>query len=424
MKTVIKSLKARTEHVVFFVRWLAYASGIGLMTGLVGVAFHHSVKLAGELRVEFPWLLWLLPVGGILIALSYQLGGVAQDRGTNLVLCAVRDNEKISTVVAPLIFIGTVITHLVGGSAGREGAALQLGGSIASSVGRRLKLDGSSLRILVVCGMSGCFSAIFGTPISAAIFAMEVVHVGVMHYSSFFPAIISSLVGLQVAALLGGERTAFTMTGIPELSVLTVTKVIILGILLALLSIVFYETIHAASRLYQKYIPNLYLRAAAGGALVIVLTLLVGNHEYNGTGMASIISAIGGTARPEAFALKLLFTAVTLGAGFKGGEIIPVFFSGATFGCVVGPLIGLPASFSAGLGLTALFCGVTNCPVTSVLLAFELFGGGGLPLFVLCSAVSYVLSGYGGLYYEQKIVFSKFKPEYYEEHYKGKIYVP
>jgi H+/Cl- antiporter ClcA len=158
--------------------------------------------------------------------------------------------------------------------------------------------------------------------------------------------------------------------------------------------------------------------------LVIALTLLVRSYDYNGTGMGVISSALGGYARPEAFALKLLFTAVTLGAGFKGGEIIPVFFSGATFGCVVGPLIGLPASFSAGLGLTALFCGVTNCPVTSVMLAFELFGGGGLPLFVLCSAVSYVLSGYGGLYYEQKIVFSKFKPEYYEEHYKGKIYVP
>jgi H+/Cl- antiporter ClcA len=291
-------------------------------------------------------------------------------------------------------------------------------------VGRRLKFDGSSLRILVVCGMSGCFSAIFGTPISAAIFAMEVVHVGVMHYSSFFPAIISALVGLQVSVLLGGERTAFTMTGVPPLSVVTVTQVIALGIMLAVLSILYYETLHAASSLYQKYIPNPYLRAAAGGVLVIALTLLVRSYDYNGTGMGVISSALGGYARPEAFALKLLFTAVTLGAGFKGGEIIPVFFSGATFGCVVGPLIGLPASFSAGLGLTALFCGVTNCPVTSVMLAFELFGGGGLPLFVLCSAVSYVLSGYGGLYYEQKIVFSKFKPEYYEEHYKGKIYVP
>lgn len=424
METVVKFLQSRAEHMAFFVRWLAYASGIGLMTGLVGVAFHHSVKLAGELRVEFTWLLWLLPLGGVLIALLYQLGGVAQDRGTNLVLCAVRDNEKISTVVAPLIFIGTVITHLVGGSAGREGAALQLGGAIASSVGRRLKLDGSSVRILVVCGMSGCFSAIFGTPITSAVFAMEVVHVGVMHYSSFFPAIISSLVGLQVSALLGGEKTAFTMTGVPPLSVVTGIKVIALGILLAVLSVLFYETIHTASKLYQKYIPNPFLQAAVGGVLIIGLTLLVGSRDYNGAGMGVIAAAIGGTARPEAFALKLLFTAVTLGAGFKGGEIIPVFFTGATFGCVVGPLIGLPASFSAGLGLTALFCGVTNCPVTSVLLAYELFGGGGLPLFMLCSAVSYVLSGYGGLYYEQKIVFSKFKPEFYEAQYKDKNYIP
>lgn len=419
-----KPLKTQLIHGASFLRWLALGCAIGLIVGLVGVAFHHCVVIATELRTEHSWLLWMLPVGGALIALCYQLSGMGQDRGTNIVLCAVRDNERLRFKIAPLIFVGTVITHLVGGSSGREGAALQLGGSIASCIGHKAKFDSHSVRVLVVCGMSGCFSAVFGTPIAAAVFAMEVVHVGVMHYSAFFPAIVASLVGLEVSEHLGGELTVFELGGVPEMTIESLLQVIVMGALVAVLSVVFYKSIHVASKLYQKYIPNLILRGAAGGALVLGLTLLVGTNDYNGAGMKVIDAAIGGSARPEAFALKLLFTAVTLGAGFKGGEIVPVFFTGATFGCVVAPFVGLEPSFGAALGLVALFCGGTNCPITSMLLAFELFGGQGLPLFGLCTAVSYVLSGYGGLYHEQKIVFSKFKPEMNEEHYKDKAYIP
>jgi H+/Cl- antiporter ClcA len=211
--------------------------------------------------------------------------------------------------------------------------------------------------------------------------------------------------------LLLGKPTAYLVTGVPALNPLSLLQVAIAGALFAVVAILFCEVLHFASRLYKKYLPKPILRVAAGGALVIALTLMAGTYDYNGAGTGVIAAAIGGNAHPEAFALKILFTALTLGAGYKGGDVTPVLFTGATFGCVIGPLLGLDPSFSAALGMTAVFCGVTNCPIASTLLSLELFGGGGLPLFALCCAVSYMLSGYGGLYSEQEILFSKLRPE-------------
>jgi len=403
--------KSQLSHAGAFVRWVVIGCGIGLLVGAVAVAFHFGIELANELRIAHPWLIWLLPVGGVAIVLLYRFGGMSEDRGTNLVLVAVQQNERMRLRTAPLVFISTIITHLLGGSACHEGAALQIGGSIASSIGHKAKLDNASVRIMVVCGMSAAFSAMFGTPLTAAIFAMEVVHVGVMHYSAIVPAMLSALVGLQVADWFGGIHTRFIVTGIPALGPLSLLQVMAIGVLFALLAILFYQAIHAASHLYKKYLPNPILRVVVGGTLVIILTLLTGTHDYNGAGMGVITAAIGGVAKPGAFALKILFTAVTLSAGFKGGEIIPAFFTGATFGCVVGPMLGLDPSFAAALGMTALFCGITNCPITSLLLSLELFGAEGLPFFALCCAVSYMLSGYGGLYTEQKIMYSKHRHE-------------
>ena len=224
------------------------------------------------------------------------------------------------------------------------------------------------------------------------------------------------MTGFAVANLLFHvSPTAFHVAEIPEADLLTICQTIILGILCAAVAVLFCTVIHKAVDLYKKYFPNLILRTAVGGALVLILTLLVGSQDYNGAGGHIIAQALTGQANPEAFLLKILFTAVTLGAGFRGGEIVPVLFTGATFGCTVAPLIGLPPSFSAALGMTALFCGATNSPIASILLSFELFGGQSLPLFALCCAVSYMLSGYFGLYSEQKIVYSKFRPEWIDK---------
>ena len=413
------------EDPMVFLRWLLFAAVIGLVSGTVSTAFYDAFTWATGMRTAHPWLLWLLPVGGAAIVLLYRVCGMEKDGGTNLVLTTVRENTALPLRTAPLVFISTILTHLVGGSSGREGAILQIGGSISAFIGRLMRLDEKDSRVITMCGMSAAFSALFGTPLTAAIFAMEVVSVGVMYYAAIVPCVIAAIIGLWVAKFFGVPVTAFELEGIPNLAPLTLVQAVGMGILLAILSILFCKIMHAAPKLYNRFFPNHLVRVIVGSLLVLAVTYLVwiwdpGTYDYNGAGEAVIHAAIEGRARPEAFLLKMLLTALTLGAGFKGGEIVPVFFTGATFGCVVAPLIGLHPSFGAGLGMVGLFCGVTNCPLSSLLLALELFAGDSygmftgqsLGLFAVTIAVSYMLSGYYSLYSEQKILYSKLRPEF------------
>lgn len=418
-------LRRGLEDPVVFLRWLLFAAIIGLVAGVVSTAFYYAFAWATETRTEHPWLLWLLPVGGVAIVLLYRVCGMEKDRGTNLVLTTVRENTALPLRTAPLVFLSTIITHLAGGSSGREGAILQIGGSISAFIGRLMRLDEKDSRVITMCGMSAAFSALFGTPLTAALFAMEVVSVGVMYYAAIVPCVIAAIIGLWVAQFFGVPGTAFELESIPSLSPLTLVQAVGMGILLALLSILFCKVMHAAPKLYSRFFPNHLVRVVVGALLVLAVTYVIwiwnpGTYDYNGAGEEIIHAAIEGHARPEAFLLKMLLTALTLGAGFKGGEIVPVFFTGATFGCVAAPLLGLPSSFGAGLGMVGLFCGVTNCPLSSLLLALELFAGSsygmftgqGLGLFAVTIAVSYMLSGYYSLYSEQKILYSKFRPEF------------
>ena len=266
-----------------------------------------------------------------------------------------------------------------------------------------------------MCGMSAAFSALFGTPVTSVIFSMEVITVGVMHYSAIVPCILSAIIGTKIAMLCGIPPTAFEISVIPDFGTLAVTNVIILSILCGVLSIVFCITMHKSAHLYKHYIHNSILRGFVGGVIVVILTYIVGTYDYNGAGMNIIELALKGEARQEAFLIKIIFTALTLGAGFRGGEIVPSFFIGSTFGCVIGAILGLHPSFAAAIGLVAVFCGVTNCPLSSIILSIELFGGDGIVFFTLACGVSYMLSGYYGLYSEQKIMYSKVKPEFIDK---------
>ncbi len=398
-------------------KWTMLSILVGLVMGCVGAAFLRSLDWATQLRETNLWPVFLLPLAGAVIALLYKTAGVEKDRGANFVLVAVREADLPPLRIAPLIFICTVLTHLVGGSSGREGAALQLGGSIAAGFERILKLDAKDGRVITMCGMAAGFSALFGTPLTAAIFSIEVISVGVMYYAALLPCVFASLISVQVAGFLGTTPTAFVLEQVPELSPLTMAQAAGIGLLCALLAVIFCRLMHLSPKLYQRLFPNPILRAAAGGGLVLLLTFVVqlwnpGTYDYNGAGGAILTAAIGGQARPEAFLLKILFTMLTLGAGFKGGEIVPVFFTGATFGCVIAPLLGLPASFGAGLGMVSLFCGVTNCPLTSLMLAYEVFGGVNLSLFAAGCAAAYLLSGYESLFQAQKILYSKYRPDF------------
>ena len=329
-----------------------------------------------------------------------------------MVLSSIHAEAEVPFRMAPLIFISTIITHLFGGSAGREGAALQLGGSIGQQLGKLFRFDEKDQRIVVMCGMSAAFSAIFGTPIAASIFSMEVVSVGVMYYAALVPCVFSSLVASKFATHMGIGPNVFKIRHMPMFQVVPSLKIIGLALCCAALSVVFCMALHSLGDFYRKRLKNPYIRIVVSSLVIILLTILLQTDDYMGAGVPVIQRAIRGQVDPLAFVWKIVFTALTLEAGFKGGEIVPSFFVGATFGCLFGQLLGISPSLCAAVGMMSVFCGVTNCPITSMLIAFELFGYHGVPFLLLGISVSYLMSGYYGLYHDQTIVYSKYKTEY------------
>ncbi len=412
---VIRKLK---NNIIYFLAWSAIAAVIGVLCGLAGTVFGFGIRYAAGLFGQYSWLLYLLPVSGLLIVFLYQVSGEEKNRGTNMILDAVSSGEKVTKRTGLLIFVSTILTHLTGGSAGREGAALQIGGSIGTLVGEVVHLDQKDRKIAVMCGMSACFGALFGTPLAAAVFSMEVSSIGVMYYPAMIPCLFSAFIGAGIAKTLGLPAEHFTITEIPAFGLRPAVLIVVLGILCAVVSILLCLTLHTGEHLYKKYFKNAYVRVLAGSAIVIGLTLLLDTRIYNGSSMGLIEEAMEGHVRYEAFLLKMLFTAATLGAGFKGGEIVPTMCVGATFGCAVGTLLGFSPSLCAACGMAALFAGVTNSPVSSILIAFELCGFEAMPYFALAIGVTFALSGYYGLYSSQKFAFSKLKMESFEQNEK------
>lgn len=411
MDEIKRRLRVIQLNIVAFFKWIIIAGITGLIGGTVGSIFHLSVEFATQTRLEDPWIIYLLPFGGLIIVFLYKKA-MNEDPGTNLVINSIRTDGKVPFMMSPLIFIGTVITHLFGGSAGREGAALQLGGSIGSQIGNLIGLDEKDMHLITLCGMSGVFAALFGTPLTAAFFSMEVISIGIIHYSAFIPCIVSSLTAYAVSLYFGLEPVRFSLNIFPEISFINIVKVMVLGSLCAVVSIIFCEVLHKSNKLLKKLMPNSYIRVFAGGTIIILMTLVIGSRDYNGAGMDIISNAINGSAKPEAFLLKMIFTAITISVGYKGGEIVPTFFIGSTFGCVFGSVLGLDPCFGAAVGLVALFCGVVNTLITSIILSIELFGAGNIILFAIACGVSYMESGYYSLYTSQKIMYSKIKAEY------------
>lgn len=383
---------------------------IGLGVGIYASLFGLLINWATGFRQMHPWLLFLLPVGGLAIVGIYKLRKV-HDRGTNRVLEAIYSGDPVPLDMTPLITISTAITHFLGGSAGREGAAIQIGGSLGTWFGQVLKLDTRRVTITTLCGMSAAFSALFGTPLTAAIFALEVITIGIMHYSALVPCAVSALVALWVSKWVGLTGMSFGPVSFPDFGIVIGAETLLLAIACAVLGILFCIVLHKSEQLFTKLFKNPYLRTVVGGLVIIGLTLLVGTRDYNGLGTDVIVRAVEGSAVPYAFVAKMIFTGITIGAFYKGGEIVPTIFIGATFGCVFGPLIGIPASVGAALGICGMFCAVTNCPITSIIMCFELFGAAGIPFYLIVAAVSYRLSGYYGLYTGQKIVYSKSLPK-------------
>lgn len=393
-------------------QWLLLAVPTGLVCGVVGTAFHLSVEYVTELRAAQSWLLLCLPLSGLAIVALYKVTK-CEGVGTNNVIRAVQSGEPVSPLLVPAIFLGTVLTHLCGGSAGREGAALQMGGSIGWNVGKLLHLSDYVRRTATISGMAAFFSALFGTPLAATLFAMMVEDVGLSFSVAFVPGFCAALLAYGISLACGIAPTRFALSAVPALGILPVLQVALLGVACAAVTRLFCLLLHAAEHQLPKRLPNPWVRVVLGGVVVVALSYLMGVGRYNGAGMGVITAAVEqGQALPWDFICKILLTAITLASGFKGGEVVPSFYIGATFGCVFGPLLGLPAGFAAAVAMVAVFCGAANTLVPSLLLAYELFGGAGLELIALGCGLSYMLSGYHGLYSSQTFLSDKFHSEY------------
>ena len=406
------------EYLKVFLKWIAISLIIGIVGGLVGSLFHISVDYVTDLREKNGFLILFLPLAGLLIVLLYQHFRAKGKIDTNRVIEAVRNNEKVPLVMMPLIFVGTLITHMFGGSAGREGAALQLGGSIGYNIGKLFRFHAKKVRLLVMAGMSSVFSALFGTPFTAAVFSMEVTNVGEINYAGLVPCVLSALISYMVSHQLGLEGVRFSGIVVDSLNVFLLGKIIVLAICCALVSILFCTAIHKSELSMKRFLPNKYMQTFVGGLLIVQLTILVGSQDYNGAGMHIIKSAMNGQVHYEAFLLKIVFTAITVASGFKGGEIVPTFFIGSTFGCAISPLLGIHPTLGAAVGMVTLFCCVVNCPIASIMLSLEVFGADGLLFFALACSVGYMMSGYFGLYHKQKILYSKLDNEWIDTYTK------
>lgn len=407
----MKPLKTYVDAVTFntrkFIKWILIGSITGMIVGMIASAFAHCLNFAAEYRAEHPNILFLLPVGGLMIVLLYKAFHYENNKGTDDVIDNIHKDVNLPLKMSFLIFVSTVITILFGGSVGREGAALQIGGSLGSQIGHWLKFNKEDKKIVLMSGMAAAFSALFGTPIAAVFFPMEVASVGIMHYAALVPCICASLVAHIMAKRFHVEEENFPIIVNQEIELEMGIKVLLLAICCAVLSILFCKSLKVVKNIYKKYLKNAYIRIVVGGILVILMTLLIRSRDYLGTGMDVIIRALNGEVVPYAFLAKMLFTVITITAGYKGGEIVPSFFIGSTFGCFFGQLFGLPPEFTASLGMIGVFCGVTNCPIASLLIGFELFGYHNPYYILIIIAVSYMMSGRYSLYHTQIITNSK-----------------
>ena len=390
-----------------FFRWGLLGIIMGTVGGLLGAVFHHALHFVTHLRAEHTWLIFLLPVGGLFTVALYRVLKLEKNRGTNEIIESALSGREVNPLVAVAIFLSTATTHLLGGSAGREGAALQLGGSTASLLARWMHLKDENRKVLVMAGMSSVFAGLFGTPLTATIFCMEFASVGTIFSPALLPCYLAAYIASRISGMFGVHAEGYLLETALPISIHTGWRILILAMLVSGLGIAMCWTFHQAEHLAKHRVHNPYVRIAVGGLLVIAMTLLAGDHRFNGAGMDMALAAVAGNADWYSFAVKLLFTAVTLGAGFKGGEIVPTFCIGATFGCLLGGLLGLDPGIAAAMGLVGLFCCATNSPVASIVLSIEMFGSANLYGFALVCVICFVLSGNSGLYASQIIQFNK-----------------
>lgn len=371
---------------------------IGALGGLLGAAFSHTLSFANSLRKSFPFIVVFLPLGGIATVLLYRVLGMSEYGGTNKIIGCLKNGSEIKPVVAPLIFVSTAITHLFGGSAGKEGAAIQLGGAFASALSSVFRLKEDEKSVFIMSGMSAVFAGVFGTPLTAAVFILEFKTRKKTFFLAILPCLISAISAKAISSLLGVSGEAVHLSGSMPFSFIIVFKVLVLAICISLLGIVMCFIFSKAKIWAKRLISRSILRIIVGAIVIIALTALIGDMRYNGSGMEMAILAVEGKVDWYDFILKIIFTAITLAVGFKGGEIVPTFCIGATFGCFVGGLLGLDYGIAAAIGFIGLFCCATNSFFSAILLGAELFGFSPLPYFIIVCIILWLLPNNNSLF--------------------------
>ena len=394
-------------HLLFLGRWLLIAAAVGALAGTASAAFLVALDWVTRWREAHGWVLWLLPLGGLVVGSLYHYLGQAVARGNNLLLDELHaPRTRVPLRMAPLVLIGTLLTHLVGGSAGREGTAVQMGGALADQLARPLRLRPRDRRLLLICGLSAGFASVFGTPLAGAVFGLEVLLVGLLRYEALVPSLLAALLADYVTRLWGVGHTPYPQLLAPALTPATLVYSLLCGMLFGLVARFFAGLTHGLGRVFGRisYPP---LRPVVGGALLALLVAALGATAYVGLGVPFIVEAFHAPPPTYAFALKLGLTALTLGCGFKGGEVTPLFFIGATLGSALSGVVPLPVALLAGMGFVAVFAGAANTPLACTLMGVELFGGGAAVYLGLACVAAYLFSGHSGIYASQVIGHAK-----------------
>src|SRR5882757_2326783 len=390
------------------VRWLPICASVGIMAGSASAFLLISLTFATDIREAHKWLILLLAPAGLAVGLLYRYLGSSVEAGNNLIFEETHDPKAVIPLrMTPLILLGTFITHLFGGSAGREGTAIQTGASLADQLTRPFRMSDRDRRILLMSGISAGFASVFGTPLAGAVFGIEVLAIGRISYDAIAPCFLAAFVGDLVTRAWGVQHTVYRVSSVPPMSVLGVLSAIAAGAIFGLTAMAFAKSIHTVSHFVKDKITFAPMRPFIGGIAVTVVTLAVGTTKYIGLGIPTILASFNTTLPSYDFAAKFLFTVATLGTGFKGGEVTPLFYIGSTLGNALSHILPLPPSLLAGMGFVAIFAGAANTPIASTLMAMELFGAEAGAFAGIACVMSYLFSGHSGIYRAQRVDHDK-----------------
>ncbi|MBP4141644.1 voltage-gated chloride channel family protein [Flavobacterium sp. P4023] len=397
-------------------KWIIICTIIGILSGSASAFFLIALEWTTHYREENNWIIWFLPLGGLLIGLSYYYWGQSVVKGNNLLIEEYENPQKtIPLKMAPLVLFGTLITHLFGGSAGREGTAVQMGGAIADQFTGLFKLDKSDRKTILILGISAGFASIFGTPLAGALFALEVVIFSKMNLKSVPLSFLTAYVGYYTVEIWHVKHTIYSIPFVPEMSLTTLFWIFLVSILFGLAAMLFSRSTHLWGDLFSKTIAYPPFRPFVGGIILATALFFIGTSKYTGLGVPVIVEAFSTPNAPYDFLMKILFTGFTLGAGFKGGEVTPLFFVGATLGSALSLIVPLPIALLAGMGFVAVFSGATHTPIACTVMGLELFGlESGLFIGLAC-LIAYFFSGSVGIYKTQIVkgpkyhLYQKFK---------------